>query len=317
MKHKFLVLALFISWFTFCPFPEAAVTIPESYDEQLPGTVFIPQDVPLSVSETSLKTSGIRILAFGDGGTANELEITVVKTMQNFCSKNGCHLALMLGDNFYPTGVQSVDDPQFIEKLEKPYAGLGIPIFAIFGEHDWGQKGKMYNWKAQIEYSKKSRTWHMPSDVYSITLGNLKIFALNTNSFPISKYQKNWLQEELGKSKARWNLVMGHKPIHSYGFHGDTDFLVRDVLPLLCGRADLYLSGHEHNEQVLKADCGLPLIIPGSTALPRAIKTKGPRTLFVNDAPGFAYLIVKDDELTVQLVTATGEIIYTLVIPKE
>jgi hypothetical protein len=175
----------------------------------------------------------------------------------------------------------------------------------------------MYNWKAQIEYSKKSKIWHMPSDVYSITFGDLKIFALNTNSFPISKYQKNWLQEELGKSKVRWNLVIGHKPIHSYGYHGDTDFMVRDVLPLLCGRADLYLSAHEHNEQVLKADCGLPLIIPGSTAKPRPIKAKGPRTLFVNDEPGFAYLQVKDNELTVQLVTAAGEIIYTLVIPKD
>lgn len=317
MKYKFLVLALIISWFTFCPFPEAAVTLPDSYDEQLPGAVVIPQNMPFPFSEAVLKSNGIRILVFADGGTANELESKAAKAMQNFCIKNVCHLALMLGDNFYPTGVQSVDDPQFIEKFEKLYAGLAIPVFPVLGEHDWGRKGEMYNWKAEIEYSKKSKTWRMPSDVYSITLGELKIFALNTNSFPISKYQKNWLQEELGKSKAHWNLVMGHKPIHSYGFHGDTDFMVREVLPLLCGQADLYLSGHEHNEQVLKADCGLPLVIPGSTAMPRTIKTKGPRTLFVNDAPGFAYLIVKDNELTVQLVTAAGEIVYMLVIPKE
>jgi tartrate-resistant acid phosphatase type 5 len=223
----------------------------------------------------------------------------------------------MLGDNFYPVGVQSVDDPQFVEKVEKLYAGLGVPIFPVLGEHDWGRKGEMYNWKAQIEYTKKSKIWHMPSDVYSITLGDLKIFALNTNSFTISKYQKNWLRTNIDNSKARWNLVMGHKPIYSYGYHGDTDFMVQEVLLLLCGRADLYLSGHEHNEQVLKADCGLLLIIPGSTAKPRPIKTKGPRTLFVNDEPGFAYLQVKGNELTVQLVTAAGEIVYTLVIPKE
>lgn len=316
MKHKFLVLALLISWFTYCPFPEGAVTLPESYDEQLPGAVSIPQDVPLTVSEAVMRSNGIRILAFADGGTGNELEMKTAKAMQNFCIKNGCHLALMLGDNFSPKGVQSVDDPQFIEKYEKLYAGLNIPVFVVLGEHDWGRKGEMYNWKAEIEYSKKSRTWRMPSDVYSIALGDVKIFALNTNSFPISKYQKKWLQEELEKSKAHWNLVIGHKPIHSYGYHGDTDFMVREVLPLLCGRVDLYLSAHEHNEQVLKADCGLPLIIPGSTAKPRSIKAKGPRTLFVNDAPGFAYLIVKDNEITVQLVTAAGEIVYTLVIPK-
>jgi tartrate-resistant acid phosphatase type 5 len=317
LKHKLIILGFLVLVLISSSFLEAAVTLPENYDEQPPVAIRIPQDVPLSIPQEGLKSEGIRILFFADGGTGNQLEMKTAKVMENVCKKNGCHLAFMLGDNFHPAGVNSVDDQQFVEKFEKLYTDLGVPIFAVLGEHDWGRKGKMHDWRAQIEYSKKSKAWHMPSDVYSVTLPNLKIIALNTNSFPISKYQKNFLQEELSQSTTRWNLVIGHKPIHSYGFHGDTDFMVKEVLPILCGRADLYLSGHEHNEQVLRADCGLPLVIPGSTAMPRPIKTKGPRTLFVNNEPGFAYLIVKDSGITVQLITAEEEIVYTLNIPSD
>jgi tartrate-resistant acid phosphatase type 5 len=317
LKHKLLIFGFFIFRLIYCPFLEAAGTIPESYDEQPPAAIQIPKDVPLSTREGSIKSDGIKILVFGDSGTGDETQMKVAKAMKDFCGKNGCQFALMLGDNFYKSGVNSVNDPQFVEKFEKPYAGLGFPIFVVLGEHDWGRKGAMFNWQAQIEYSKISKTWHMPSDVYSISFKNLKIFALNTNSLPISKYQKKWLKEELGKSTAQWNLVMGHKPIYSYGYHGDTDFMIREVLPILCGRADLYLSGHEHNDQVLKADCGLPLVISGAAGNPHPENITGPRTLFFSKEPGFAHLQIEDDKLTVQMVSATGEIWYTLVIPKK
>ena len=41
----------------------------------------------------------------------------VAAAMQKFCEKNGCDLALMLGDNIHPQGVRSADDPQFIQEI--------------------------------------------------------------------------------------------------------------------------------------------------------------------------------------------------------
>jgi tartrate-resistant acid phosphatase type 5 len=296
---------------------EAAVTIPEQFNEIAPANVSIPQDIPLPITEATMKSTGIRILVFGDSGTGDEVQMRVAKGMQAFCARNGCHFGLLVGDNFYPAGVTSADDPQFVEKFEKPYSGMGIPIFVVLGEHDWGRKGKMYNWQAQIEYSKKSKIWKMPSDVYTVTSDVLKIMALDTNSLPISKYQKQWLDEELKKSKARWNLVIGHKPVYSYGYHGDTPFMVQDVLPILCGRADLYLSGHEHNSQVLRADCGIPLIVSGSAGKPFPKIDQGDRTLYVNNQPGFSYLIVQENKITVQMISENGEILYSLDVPKK
>jgi tartrate-resistant acid phosphatase type 5 len=315
LKHKLIILGFFTLCLICPPFLKAAVTIPDSYDEPLPASIQIPKDVP--VPDSNIKSEGIRLLVFGDSGTGDEMQMKVAKAMKDYCSKKGCQFGVLLGDNFYPVGVASTDDPQFVEKFEKPYAGLGIPIFVVLGEHDWGRQGKMFNWKAQIDYTKKSKTWNMPSDVYSITYENVKIFALNTNSVIISKYQKNWLKEELSKSTARWNIVVGHKPIHSYGYHGDSDFMVKEILPILCGRADIYLAGHEHNDQVLKADCGLPLIVTGSAGKPHPENATGPRTLFASKEAGFTYLDIKNDELIVEMVSVTGEVWYKLVIPKK
>lgn len=59
--------------------------------------------------------------------------------------------------------------------------------------------------------------------------------------------------------------------------------MVADVLPLLCGNTDLYLSGHEHNERFLKAECGQPLLVSGSGGKLRPDNIKGPQGLFARD----------------------------------
>jgi len=314
LRHKKYMLLVFIWTLTVLSAPsisQSAVTVFKDYLFENPPAVVLSRLVPQKGCQTDSATGELRILVFGDNGTGDENQLKVAGAMQKFCEKNGCDLALMLGDNIHPQGVRSADDPQFVEKFEKPYEGLCIPFYAILGEHDWGRKDERYNWKAQVEYSQRSSRWRMPSDVYSLTIGDLKILALNTNVLDSSPAQVDWLNKELGNSQARWNLVLGHKPIHSYGYHGDTDFMTALVLPLLCGRADLYLSAHEHNLQVLKADCGLPLFISGAGGKLRPEKETGPRSLFAAPELGFTYLQVKENVILVKVVSAEGEIMYS------
>lgn len=312
--------AVFMTILTFLGTPAvspAAVTVFKDYLFQDPPNVVLTGLISRKGCRPDTPNRELRILVFGDNGTGDGNQKKVASAMQKFCEKNGCDLALMLGDNIHPQGVQSVEDPQFITKFEIPYEGLCIPFFAVLGEHDWGRKDEMYNWKAQIEYSQRSSRWRMPGDVYALTVGEVKLLALNTNVLDGSKAQVDWLKKELENSTARWNLVMGHKPIHSYGYHGDTDFMVAQVLPLLCGRADLYLSAHEHNLQVLQADCGLPLLISGAGGKLRPEKEKGPRSLFAAPELGFTYLQVKADVILLQVVSVDGEILYSSSLPKQ
>ncbi len=156
---RFAVLVLFALSTVGCltGLSEAAATLPSEPIKEEPVSLVIPRDIPLEISDQEKALKGIRIIAFGDSGTGDESQMKVARAMKKFCAEQGCHLGLMLGDNFHPAGVRSVDDPQFVEKFEKPYAGIGIPFFVILGAHDWGRKGEMFNWRAQIEYGRRSK----------------------------------------------------------------------------------------------------------------------------------------------------------------
>ena len=56
--------------------------------------------------------------------------------MAKVCEASGCDLVLLLGDNFYPSGVLSVDDLQFKTKFEEVYGNIKIPFFVVLGNHD-------------------------------------------------------------------------------------------------------------------------------------------------------------------------------------
>ncbi|MGH8370725.1 MAG: metallophosphoesterase, partial [Gammaproteobacteria bacterium] len=55
----------------------------------------------------------VQFVAFGDAGTGTARQAALGRAMARVCADRGCDLALELGDNFYPRGVLSSDDPQF------------------------------------------------------------------------------------------------------------------------------------------------------------------------------------------------------------
>ena len=90
---------------------------------------------------------------------------------------SGCDFALGLGDNIYETGVDSVDDVQFIDKFEKPYADVDFPFYMTLGNHDngWLSGDGLDNDKGefQVDYhyaeDRMSEKWNMPARYYSFT----------------------------------------------------------------------------------------------------------------------------------------------------
>ncbi|APY85095.1 calcineurin [Streptomyces alfalfae] len=140
----------------------------------------------------------------------------------------------------------------------------------------------------EVAYAKGSRRWHMPSRYYDVALpaagegGPLvEFFAIDTN--PVSSYvaqldphyrwngpymreQRAWLDGALKASRARWKVVLGHHPYLNNGKHGSAGsydgFTIGDYTSgvhlkelyeeVVCGRADLILSGHDHTLQMLE-----------------------------------------------------------------
>lgn len=277
-----------------------------------------------------------KILVFGDSGTGDANQFTVAKGMQVACRRNGCDFALMLGDNFYESGVKNVDDPQFQEKFEIPYGPLKIDFYAILGNHDYAEAftGEFIkNWfgygnaKAQIEYSKKSPLWKMPSEYYSFTEGDIQFFGLDTTRF--TPAQLGWLKLKLKESKARFKIVYAHHPIRTYGLHAkdeSTIKLAQDLLPVLCEyKVDAYLAGHDHSLQIInEKTCPLLHVISGAAAkndggsLMKQAKAvikgidylKGEDLIWARNGLGFVRLEITYESLKVIGYNENGERLY-------
>lgn len=143
----------------------------------------------------------------------------------------------------------------------------------------------------EVAYATTSRRWYMPARYYRVALPAgagaapaaplVEFFALDTT--PVSSYvaqldsyfrwdgpymreQRAWLAGALADSRARWKVVLGHHPYLNNGKHGSAGaydgftvghytsgiHLKKLYEEVVCGRADLILSGHDHTLQVLE-----------------------------------------------------------------
>ena len=140
----------------------------------------------------------------------------------------------------------------------------------------------------------------MPAPYYSYTAGPVQFFALDTNEMSVA--QLVWLTDELKKSQARWKVVYGHHPIYSAGAHKDSERLIKQLLPVLRDRADVYIAGHDHDMQHLGAEGGVHFFVSGAAgARVRPVRAH-PRTLFAKSAYGFSVIEVDEREMTVQMI---------------
>lgn len=217
------------------------------------------------------------------------------------------HFAITVGDNFYNRGVRSVSDPKWQERFETPYAGLRIRFYPTLGNHDY--YGDV---ASQLEYQSPSDSWQMPARQYRFTAGDSEFFALDT--MDPNPAQMAWLEESVRSSTARWKIVYGHHPIYSAGKHGDSKELEEQLLPLIRGKAILYVAGHDHDMQHLKPVDGTHFIVSGGGGARLRNPKLGSRSLFGKGVYGFAVLEIHGHHLKVTMHDSSGATIYEVVL---
>jgi tartrate-resistant acid phosphatase type 5 len=258
----------------------------------------------------SLKAPGstVRALAFGDFGDGSDPQKRVAAAMLRYHEQHPFDFAITLGDNFYPSGMDSPSDPRWATWWSALYDPLKIEFYATFGNHDWNQPNGP---AAEILFSQRSPSWRMPAAYYTFEAGPVQFFALDTDI--ISEAQLQWLVQELDKSRATWKVVYGHHPIYSEGRHEDNNDKIGQLLPVLRDRADVYLAGHDHDMQHLKPEGRLHFFVAGTGGKLRPIEP-GPRSLFARSAHGFAVLEADARTLTVKFVeeNLTSPYTYTI-----
>ena len=197
---------------------------------------------------------------------------------------------LALGDNFYATGLcnnrtlapynntcpnatdpraGTAEDVRFELTYESVYdapALRALPFYVVAGNHD-----ALGNVSASIAYTKPGgRSWQHPDFYYRVDAPTnagapgetLSVLMVDTTlcygiwSDPVHDAmcaaQLAWLERELNASRSAYLFVAGHYPVWSACAHGNTDWSIQVLLPLLTAyNATGYLSGHDHCAELI------------------------------------------------------------------
>lgn len=290
-----------------------------------------------SSGESPAAPKTVRFVAMGDTGTGSDAQIKVGNTIAALCKARGCDFVQLLGDNLYNSGASSPDDPIFQTHFETPYAAVDLDFWVVLGNHDYGHDGlgtDFLKGQNEIAYTAKSKKWKLPSaywhHVPPAGEGAVEVFGLDTNMamFGQDSAQRKDVGAWIAASTAEWKIAVGHHPYKSNGPHGnagryDTKFGVVPPSPVngkavksyledtVCGKVDLYLSGHDHSRQWLNESCkGTELAVSGAGAKATSLGGGNP-SLFESLELGFLYIVIEGKKLTAEFVDENGKTEFT------
>ena len=193
-----------------------------------------------------------------DTGSGNNDQYLVSESMSKLIKKNPKIQAVMIvGDNIYPDGCESVDDEQFVTKFQDPYKNINLPFYLCLGNHDYHIKAQ-----PQIDYTfskhNLNKKWNMPHKWYSQEFPLCDFFFIDTNfkhlnHLTINKQLRDTILS-IQKSKKKWKVLCGHHTWRSVGGHGNAETKHEKFMNDLLKKVtfDLYVCGHDHCKSLIE-----------------------------------------------------------------
>jgi acid phosphatase len=270
------------------------------------------RDIPaFTIPSVRPETAYERFMVIGDMGTGRPDQYRVADAMARRARTDGLNFILTVGDNFYPRGVLSIDDPQWETKFEDVYADptLQVPVYATLGNHD--RHGSI---EAQIEYTHHNDRWQMLDKYYTFTRTladetRIQFYAVDTT--PIHDRERGitgqltWLERELAASDARWKIVFGHHPLYSHSSRGNDGAMINRLEPLFVEHGvDVYFAGHDHTLEMLKPVNGVHYVVSGAGGGPDKAYAVNwtDEAYYAATLGGFAFVRASKDELVIEFV---------------
>ncbi len=287
---------------------------------------------------TGLETpkKAVNFLVVGDWGRNGQYHQQSVADQMGYAATTiGADFIISTGDNFYPKGVISTADPLWKTSFEDVYKAFSLmeDWNVVLGNHDY--KG---NTQAQIDYSKVSRRWQMPSNYFSKKIiidgdSTQQILFVYTDTSPfVSKYysepdyktnvakqdtvaQIKWLNQVLADKdpNIKWKIVVGHHPLYCGGkrVKSKDTYDVRNIFEPIFKKhgVDAYLCGHEHDLQHIKPAGKTHYFVSGAGCEVRPTGIT-PDTKFAQAAFGFMAFTITNNNMLVQVIDDKGAIIY-------
>lgn len=258
---------------------------------------------------------------------------TVAATMGSVAENIDIECVVAAGDVHHFEGVRSTSDPLWFTNFELIYnhPDLMIPWYAICGNHEYRS-----NPQAVVDYSDVSARWRTPARYYTRVIEDdgitIRLVMLDTSPL-IDKYrndsgkypdavrqnlnrQLRWLDKTLAAATEDWVVVVGHHPIYAYTPKAESERtdMQRRVDSILRRHScvDMYLCGHIHNFQHIRAEgSDIDYVVNSSGSLSRSVKPIA-GTLFCSDATGFSVVSANKSTLTLTMLDAHGIPLHTV-----
>ena len=268
--------------------------------------------------------NALSFFVIGDWGTGGKGARRVATAMSDEFARKPVAAVISTGDNIYPSGVSSVDDPQWQSKFEKIFSTekLPVPFWAVLGNHDCRK-----NPDAQVAYSEKvlangrRARWRMPAKNWTTVVEEpasemtVRLVGIDTQQIVGSKSQRKvvlaWLDSVLTATRETHCLVVGHHPVYSHGHYGNNRTMQRHVAPMLERHGVLaYLNGHEHDLQLIKPINGVRYVISGGGGGKRKTKP-GKNTEYCASSLGFFRLTIRPATMDISMIDDHGKVLYS------
>jgi hypothetical protein len=219
----------------------------------------------LLVASLQLVYAGLRVLTVGDFGDNAQSGIInqerVAQVMSDWCGMDRCNFIVSAADNFYQSGVTSVDDPRFNTSWRWVYDKPNIASsqwFMSLGNHDYGTiDDRELN---QVEFFKTEPRWYLPwlwYDFVYLAAGDISVhfIIVDAMSILLRRYDWEgelvWFEDVLRRSTSDWKVVIEHYPPYSAGNYGPGSLVHRNALVSIAEQygLDFFIAGHDHNLQ--------------------------------------------------------------------
>lgn len=178
---------------------------------------------------------------------------------------------LLLGDHVFCSSSKA--DWQFFDEIMQPVHDAGIPVFPLFGNHEYFGNQDVGLQNMQSRFAAARRTW------YRWDADSVAYIMLNSNWHNLGEdstlLQRSWFEEQLAQCDKdvtiRAVVVSSHHPPFTNSTVVHDDAVLRDTyVPLFMNAAktDLWLSGHCHALEVFERS-GKRFVVSGGGGGPR------------------------------------------------
>lgn len=269
-----------------------------------------------------LGSDEVRFAALGDTGNGNEGQASIARAMFDLQRTAKFDLIVFLGDNIYNSGSPG----DFGRKFTLPYRQFienGTQLRGVLGNHDVRGEADGGVLLQQLMLGMGTRPY------FAFTRGNglVEFFGLDSNAFVApnlsspARQQLQWLDGELGRSKAPWKVVLLHHPLYSsakkHGWNSRDSAEIESVRaavePLIVRHGvKLVLAGHDHVYERLKPQKGVSHFTSGAGSETRVgdLQPGSPFFTFGNDREtSFMLFAVRRDSIEFWSLNSQGKVL--------